>query len=299
MAMPAIVRDYKPADREHILDLDRASKGGHEGAYGNTHEELVLALTNAGQIKPENVLVAAEWGRIAGYGIVVPEPPLRRAVIDFLTREEHAGTAVEESLLAGTVQRAVGRAVEMAHVNVAEHRQATRGLLKRLGFREVRTYLELACPAREAGRGDPPGDYRRLEPGEEGTLAELQNSAFAGCWGYSPISAEDVTRRLALGDCSHQDILLLPVHGSPVAYCWTTLRTEARGRIHMIGVAPSQQGRGLGRKVLELGLWHVRQRRATRVEVTVDSENRAARALYERAGFQAYLTTLWYERKLR
>lgn len=296
--MTTTVRNYKPGDLEHILDLDRVTEGGQAGAYGNTHEELVLALQSAGHIEPENVLVVEEGCGITGYAVVVSEPPLRRAVIDFVARPEYEGAALEEALVVRAMQRAADLAAQVAHINVAEHRQATRGLLERLGFGPVRTYLELARPVGEADTGEPRGDYRCLEPGEQGILAELQNSAFAGCWGYSPVSPEDVARRLGPDDCSHQDILLLPGHGSPVAYCWTTLRTEARGRIHMMGVAPSQQGHGLGRTVLELGLWHVRQRGATRVEVTVDAENRPARALYGSAGFEPYLATLWYEREV-
>lgn len=50
-------------------------------------------------------------------------------------------------------------------------------------------------------------------------------------------------------------------------------------------VAPAQRGRGLGRALLERGLELARELGADRIELGTSEDDRAARALYESAGF--------------
>jgi len=67
---------------------------------------------------------------------------------------------------------------------------------------------------------------------------------------------------------------------------------------HETGVDPDYRGRGVGRRVLLAGLAHLRSKGLRVAELTVDSENRAACALYRSAGFETRTGSLWYEKKV-
>ena len=64
----------------------------------------------------------------------------------------------------------------------------------------------------------------------------------------------------------------------------------------MIGVDPDFRGSRMGREVLLAGLRHLKTRDIEIVELTVDSENKAARALYKSTGFKLWTSSLWYEK---
>ena len=63
-------------------------------------------------------------------------------------------------------------------------------------------------------------------------------------------------------------------------------------------VRPEPQGRGLGRALVEAALQRARERGCLRVELDVDEDNRAARALYARLGFDEHAKTGPPERTL-
>jgi mycothiol synthase len=64
----------------------------------------------------------------------------------------------------------------------------------------------------------------------------------------------------------------------------------------MIGTDPDYRGKGLGRKVLLAGLAHLRNKGIQVAELTVDSENKVAYALYQSIGFEVQTSSLWYEK---
>jgi len=66
----------------------------------------------------------------------------------------------------------------------------------------------------------------------------------------------------------------------------------------MIGTDPDYRGRGVGKRVLLAGLAHLKSKGIRVAELTMDSENKAARALYRSAGFEVRASSLWYEKPL-
>jgi mycothiol synthase len=64
----------------------------------------------------------------------------------------------------------------------------------------------------------------------------------------------------------------------------------------MIGVDPAYRGKGIGRELMMAGLARLENRGLKVAELTVDSENKTARALYESLGFKLQSSTLWYEK---
>ena len=64
----------------------------------------------------------------------------------------------------------------------------------------------------------------------------------------------------------------------------------------MLGVDPDYQGRGVGKRVLLAGLSYLKSKGLQVAEVTVDSKNKNAYALYRSVGFKIRTSTLWYEK---
>jgi ribosomal protein S18 acetylase RimI-like enzyme len=65
----------------------------------------------------------------------------------------------------------------------------------------------------------------------------------------------------------------------------------------MLGVDPDYRERGIGRIALLAGLNYLKSKGASIAEITVDSENKAARALYDSVGFRRWSGSLWYEKE--
>ena len=64
----------------------------------------------------------------------------------------------------------------------------------------------------------------------------------------------------------------------------------------MIGTDPEYQGTGVGKRVLLAGLAHLKSRGVKVTELSVDSQNTVACALYESTGFEVRTGSLWYEK---
>lgn len=142
---------------------------------------------------------------------------------------------------------------------------------------------------------------RPLGRGEENKLTQIQNRCFAGSWGFNPNTVEEIRYRTDLSGCSSEDILLTCEGDKAIGYCWTEVisgreATGRKGRISMLGTDPDYRSKGVGKRVLMAGLARLSSKGACDVELTVDSENEAALALYRSLGFEVFSSSLWYEK---
>jgi mycothiol synthase len=67
----------------------------------------------------------------------------------------------------------------------------------------------------------------------------------------------------------------------------------------MLGVDPDYRQQEIGKAILLNGLEDLKRRGVKIVELTVDSENPAACALYESVGFEVYARLEWYEKNAK
>ena len=71
---------------------------------------------------------------------------------------------------------------------------------------------------------------------------------------------------------------------------------EAIGEVYVVGVTPTQQGRGLGRALTVAGLRHLRGRGLDQAMLYVEADNGAARAVYRGLGFTRWDTDVMFLR---
>jgi mycothiol synthase len=80
-----------------------------------------------------------------------------------------------------------------------------------------------------------------------------------------------------------------------VGFHWTKVHPGGVGEVYVVGVAPAEQGSGLGRALTSLGLRHLAvDRRLPTAMLYVDADNVPAVRLYERLGFTTHEVDLMY-----
>ena len=305
---PYTIRKFRPEDFVSYVQLNVEAEELDPTGRCTSAQTLSEALGRPNHVPGQDLFVVEAAGKVVGYIDVRSELGIGRAVLDCLVHPEHRrkGLATELFHHAGRRAREVGARV--VHVPVLEENAAGKGLLAKLGFGFVRRFLELSRELSELHLAD--GEQgallsRHLQPGEEDKLAQIQNRSFAGTWGYNPTGVEDIVYRLNMTGCSPEDVILIFAADRPVGYCWTLVNPEASaavgtsvGRIYMLGVEPDYRSSGIGKRALLAGLAHLRSKGIEVAELTVDSQNPAACALYESGGFKISSTSAWYEKTL-
>jgi mycothiol synthase len=69
-------------------------------------------------------------------------------------------------------------------------------------------------------------------------------------------------------------------------FCWTKRHSPALGEVHVIGVHPDYQGRGLGRSIVIEALWYLAGEGCQTGMLYVDTANQTALDLYQSLGFE-------------
>jgi mycothiol synthase len=162
--------------------------------------------------------------------------------------------------------------------------------------RELRQ-LRRALPA-EVDPVLPPGvTLRTFVPGhDEDAWLALNAAAFAhhpeqGSW-----TRRDLDERIAEPWFDPAGFFLAERGGRLVGFHWT--KTEGGlGEVYVVGVAPDEQGSGLGRALTATGLRYLGETRGLdTVLLYVDADNPAALRVYEKLGFTVHEVDLMYRR---
>lgn len=298
------VRNYRPSDLEDYVKLKITAQKLRPVSQCHSPQAIRENLKRPNYLPEKDLFVIESAGKIVGFMDITPELYSRRVILDCLVHPEHQGRGLARRLLTQATRRAKELGAEVARVNISQENELAKSILPRLGFRAARRFLELKLSLDEIQLPDISHSVfrqRHLKSGEEEELARIQNRCFADTWEYNPNTPEEIAYLLNLSHNSPEDVILIYEEDKLVAYCWTGLNCETEadlGRILMIGVEPDHRGRGIGRVALLAGLAHLKSKGVRVVELTVDSENEAARALYRSAGFKDWSGSLWYEKAL-
>lgn len=266
----------------------------------HAEESAVYRWLKQSNLIPEQECVFAEIGdEPIGFGYLIVEQSLSRGVLI----ADSANPAVLAALIVDSTNRAQELGLSLIQMDVPESDFQRRELCETAGMSLVRTHLHLLRPGNEpTGRQLPLGTTTRLATrADVSTITDIQNKAFIGSWGYAPNSAEEVSYRIfELPATAPDPVIIVSVDGEDLGYCWVHQEhPDAPGIVGMVGVLPSQQGKGLGKLATAAGIDHLLNAGAAAVAITVDSENGPAIQVYETVGFRPNWRSMWYERALR
>ena len=306
--LPYLIRNYRPPDLADYAHLKITAEKLRPGGSGYSLQDVKENLGRPSYSPEQDLYVIETAGRIAGFIDITSELKIGCVVLDCLVLPEHRRRGLGRKLLEGALRRAGELKTKVARVKIGQDNTIARKVLPELGFRVVRRFLELRRPLDEI---NPPEAVQNavtrhhLPPGEIDTLTWLQNRCFTGDWGYNPNTTEEIAFNIKMSHGSPEDVILVYAADKPVGYCWTMINREVeaakgkrKGCIYMLGTDPDYRGRGIGRIALLAGLIYLRRQGARLAEITVDSENQIARALYQSVGFKKWASSLCYEKAI-
>jgi len=307
-AIDTSIRPYRPEDREALIRFwEEVAK--LEAAHDLILvRELIDNLDRPNHDPERNLFVAVNREAIIGYIDILSELEIERVVLQYLVHPVHRRKGISEKLVGRATERAGTLRAKKVQVNIPQDDKSGKRLFAKMGFRFVRRFLELRLDLSKAHLSDvTPDDYpcRPMMEGEDEILTNLQNRSFLDTWGFNPNTTEEISYRIHRPKVSLEDITLCLDRNEPIGYCWANIDFgkgavigEKRGRINMIGVDPNYRGKGVGKKVLIVGLTQLRSRGVRFVDLTVDRDNKPARALYHSTGFDLRTSSLWYQKDL-
>lgn len=305
---PYIIRNYRPSDFEDYVKLNIEAEKLEPGGRCCSPQVISENLGQPNYSPEQDLFVVEIAGKVVGFMNVTPELNIRRVILDCLVHPEHRRKGLAKKLLGYATRRAKELKAKVAHVNIRQDNVVAKSVLPKLGFRITRRFLELRRSLSKIHLPNTTNNAyicRHLQPGEENKLAQVQNRCFTGTWGYNPNTTEEITYWTNLSHRSPEDIVLICEGDKPIGYCWTGInheveatKGERKGRIYMLGVDPDYRGRGIGKVALLAGLSYLKGKGVRVAEITVDSENEIACALYHSVGFKLWTNSLWYEKTI-
>jgi mycothiol synthase len=235
-------------------------------------------------------------GALVGYAQVDPANTAELVVAPAARRRGHGRALAEEAL-----KSAGGDLRAWAHGGHPGARRLADSLGMEL-FRELRQMRRPISPETAPPEPVLPEGVtlRTFVPGrDEDAWLAVNAAAFEhhpeqGSW-----TAEDLRRRLAEPWFDPAGFFLAERDGRLVGFHWTKVHDEPgqqpMGEVYVVGVAPGEQGGGLGRALTAAGLRHLALDRGLRtVLLYVDADNAAAVRVYERLGFSVHEVDLMY-----
>jgi mycothiol synthase len=300
------IRNYFPDDFDKYLQLKVESEQLDPSGRFISAQDLSDNLGRPNFAPQKDLFVAEFNGKLVGYLSVTLEPGIQRALLGGLVHPRHRRKGLATKLFTSGMQRVKESGIRASQISVSETNSAAKSLLNHLAFSFIRYFFEMQLDIQniqlpEARQG--PTTRRRLRPGEEDLLTQIQNRCFADTWGFNPNTIEEIAYRLNMHGRSPDDVVLTYLDDLPVGYCWTiidaeanTKREKSKGLIHMLGVDPDYRKQEIGKAILLNGLSDLKHKGVDTVELTVDSENPAACSLYESVGFEVVARMQWYEK---
>jgi mycothiol synthase len=167
---------------------------------------------------------------------------------------------------------------------------AAAALARRWGFARTRELWVMRRPTGiPLAAAEPPAGVRIRDFGASDAEAVLavNAAAFAHHPEQGSLDAAGLAERMAEPWFDPAGLLLaVDDDGALLGFHWTKQHDASLGEVYVVGVAPSAQGRGLGRVLTVAGLHHLAARGVAEVLLYVESDNAPARRLYEDLGFQ-------------
>ncbi len=274
-------------------------------------DHVMLHLPRGGDKDVRHLLVERD-GTLLGYAHLDVTDTVAGSSAELAVHPDARGNGIGRALVETLLTLSPdGRLRLWAH---GEH-PAAAALAQSLGFTRTRSLWQMRMPL--AGELPPVSlpdgiSLRTFEIGrDEQDWTDLNNKAFAihpdqGGWGLEEVL---VREKEAWFDPAG---FFLAFRGDDlVGFHWTKVHGgtrhhadpgahdhdhEAMGEVYVVGVDPSEQGRGLGPALTLVGLHHLRDLGLSEVLLYVDEGNTNAIRVYERLGFTRHATDVCFAR---
>lgn len=162
-------------------------------------------------------------------------------------------------------------------------------LARPLGFARTRELWVMRRPtAVPLAAAEPPADVsiRDFGSGDAAAFLAVNAAAFAHHAEQGDLDVDGLEERMAEPWFDPAGLLLAVDRGGRLlGFHWTKQHDASTGEVYVVGVSPDAQGRGLGRALTVAGLHHLASRGVEEVLLYVESDNTAARHLYDGIGF--------------
>lgn len=311
MTAPEVLDRLSPDDVERVRQLvERVTAAD---GVGPLSEHVLLHLPAGGDVGVRHLLVR-EGDRVVGYGHLdvtdLVEGSSAELAVDPQERGRGHGRELVRALLGCTPD---GRLRLWAHGDLP----AAAALAERHGFRRSRVLLQMRRSLREPLPSTPLPDgvrVRTFEVGrDEQAWLDVNRRAFASHPEQGRWRRAELELRMAEPWFDPAGFFLAERAGDDggpliVGFHWTKVHGTGDsadhghlpvGEVYVVGVDPSERGRGLGPALTVLGLESLRDRGLAQVLLYVDESNVAAVRTYTRLGFATSLVDVSYARGLR
>jgi mycothiol synthase len=236
---------------------------------------------------------------LTGYAQIDGTDPIEAPAAEFLVhpaRRSHGhGRALGDALLAATGKRlrvwAHGGHPAARHLAVVLNMKLFREL------HQMRRPMDAALTGLPEPRLPEGVTVRTFVPGQdEAAWLAVNAAAFAHHPEQGGLTQRDLKDREAEAWFDPEGFFLAYRGAALAGFHWTKVHAdEGLGEVYVLGVAPSEQGSGLGRALTAIGLRHLaRDRHLDTAMLYVDADNAPAVAVYERLGFTVHETDLMY-----
>jgi mycothiol synthase len=275
---------------------DLIDAAAHTDGQPAVSEQGRLQLRGGRRTGVRHLLLRHE-GTLVGYAQLEDTDPVEAPAGELVVHPGHRGRGYGRKLGQALLDASGKRLRLWAHGG----HPAARHLAQLLGLTLFRELRQMRCPLSALDQGEPVlpegVTVRTFRPGvdDEAWLA-LNASAFAHHPEQGGLTQRDLDDRKAEPWFDPHGFFLAVRGEKLVGFHWTKVHSaEQLGEVYVLGVAPEEQGSGLGRALTALGLRHLAQDRSLPTAMLyVDADNAPALAVYERLGFRTHETDLMY-----
>jgi mycothiol synthase len=269
-------------------------------------DHVMLHLPRGGDTDVRHVLVHVD-GALVGYAHLdvtdQVEGSSGELAVDPAYRNRGIGRAIAAELVA---QSPDGRLRLWAHGELpgAASMAAAGGFRRTRVLWQMRRSLDAELPEAVLPEGIAVRTFVVGQDEQEWT--EVNNRAFSEHPDQGGWSVEEVMVREREPWFDPAGFFLAERDGRLVGFHWTKVHGEhlhghdhpheLLGEVYVVGVDPSEQGRGLGPAMTLVGLHHLQDKGLASVMLYVDEKNTNAIRVYERLGFSRHSTDVCFSR---
>ncbi|MFD3474498.1 mycothiol synthase [Streptomyces sp. NPDC058695] len=236
---------------------------------------------------------------LIGYGQLEDTDPIEAPAAELVVHPAHRGHGHGRALGSALLGASGKRLRVWAHGghSAARHLSQVLGLTLFRELRQMRRPLAEGPPLAEPVL--PEGVViRTFVPGEDDAAWLAVNAAaFAHHPEQGSLTQRDLDDRKAEPwfDPAGFFLAVREGDGEVIGFHWTKVHAEEQlGEVYVVGVAPGNQGGGLGKALTAVGLRHLAASGMPTAMLYVDADNKPAVTVYERLGFVTHETDLMY-----